>query len=236
MAAPTVSRCKRPVAATARMGSTWQHTPTRHGRRRCVTAKGTPMENLRTDRSSLLVDQLDRAREIAQVRLTGLGDEEYLWEPAPGAWSIRRRGQASSPKAFGLGAWVLDRGASDIPAAEYAEIDRQVRRGMTPDKVAADWGVSTQRVEEILNRDRWHDSVAAMSPEQLDTPGFGQYPDGVGSRRAVRHRPGGPKPRVHPPHGRDRPPPRPLACPLHERLTAPRPRRSWRVTRSDARR
>jgi len=78
MAAPTVSRCKRPVAATARMGSTWQHTPTRHGRRRCVTAKGTPMENLRTDRLSLLVDQLDRAREIAQVRLTGLGDEEYL--------------------------------------------------------------------------------------------------------------------------------------------------------------
>mgnify|MGYP001126784311 CR=1 FL=1 len=55
---------------------------------------------------------------------------------------------------------MLDRGASDIPAAEYAEIDRQVRRGMTPDKVAADWGVSTQRVEEILNRDRWHDSVA----------------------------------------------------------------------------
>jgi hypothetical protein len=239
MAAPTVSRFKRPVAATARMGSTWQHTPTRHGRRRCVTAKGTRMENLRTDRLSLLVDQLDRAREIAQVRLTGLGDEEYLWEPAPGAWSIRRRGQASSPKAFGPGAWVLDSGASDIPAAEYAEIDRQVRRGMTPDKVAADWGVSTQRVEEVLNRvgppepdltpvttiawrlghlhsgfagrwewtfgerrrqpdllvdftpsaslaveqfwvevDRWHDSVAAMTPEQLDTPGFGQYPDG----------------------------------------------------------
>jgi len=239
MAAPTVSRFKRPVAATARMGSTWQHTPTCHGRRRCVTAKGTRMENLRTDRLSLLVDQLDRAREIAQVRLTGLGDEEYLWEPAPGAWSIRRRGQASSPKAFGPGAWVLDSGASDIPAAEYAEIDRQVRRGMTPDKVAADWGVSTQRVEEILNRvgppepdltpvttiawrlghlhsgfagrwewtfgerrrqpdllvdftpsaslaverfwvevDRWHDSVAAMTPEQLDTPGFGQYPDG----------------------------------------------------------
>jgi hypothetical protein len=239
MAAPTVSRFKRPVAATARMGSTWQHTPTCHGRRRCVTAKGTRMENLRTDRLSLLVDQLDRAREIAQVRLTGLGDEEYLWEPAPGAWSIRRRGQASSPKAFGPGAWVLDSGASDIPAAEYAAIDRQVRGGMTPDKVAADWGVSTQRVEEILNRvgppepeltpvttiawrlghlhsgfagrwewtfgerrrqpdllvdftpsaslamerfwvevDRWHFSVAAMTPEQLDTPGFGQYPDG----------------------------------------------------------
>ena len=47
---------------------------------------------------------------------------------------------------------MLDRGASYIPAAEYAEIDRQVRGRMTPGGVAADWGVSTQRVEEILNR------------------------------------------------------------------------------------
>jgi hypothetical protein len=204
-----------------------------------LDAEGTHMENLRTDRLSLLTDQLDRAREMAEVRLTGLGDEEYLWEPAPGAWSIRRRGQASSPKAFGPGAWVLDSGAPDIPAAEYVQIDRQVRGGMTVAKVAEDWGVSTQRVEEILNRvgppepdlapvttiawrlghlhsdfagrwewtfgerrqqpdllvdftpsaalaverfwalmDRWHDSVAAMTPEQLDTPGFGQYPNG----------------------------------------------------------
>ena len=26
--------------------------------------------------------------------------------------------------------------------------------------------------------DRWRDSVEAMTPEQLDTPGFGQYPWG----------------------------------------------------------
>ena len=26
--------------------------------------------------------------------------------------------------------------------------------------------------------DRWRDSVAAMTPEQLDTPGFGQFPNG----------------------------------------------------------
>jgi hypothetical protein len=25
-------------------------------------------------------------------RLDGLTDEEYLWEPAPGAWSLRPRG------------------------------------------------------------------------------------------------------------------------------------------------
>jgi hypothetical protein len=110
------------------------------------------MEGMRTDRLSLLVDQLDRAREIAEVRLTGVGDEEYLWEPAPGAWSIRRRGEAASSRPFGPGEWVLDRGDPEIPAAEYAEIDRQVRGGMTVAKVATDWGVSSERVEEILNR------------------------------------------------------------------------------------
>ncbi len=171
------------LAAATRNGSNWQHTP-----QAVLDAEGTHMENLRTDRLSLLLDQLARAR---------------------------------------------------IPAAEYAQIDRQVRGGMTVAKVAADWGVSSQRVEEILNRvgppqpdlapvttiawrlghlhsdfagrwewtfgarqrqpdllvdfspsaaaalerfwalmDRWHASVAAMTPEQLDTPGFGQYPNG----------------------------------------------------------
>jgi hypothetical protein len=202
-------------------------------------AKGTGMEELRTDRLGLLLHQLDRAREIAQVRLTGLGDEEYLWEPVSGCWSIRRRAEAATPRAFGPGEWVLDNGDPEIPANEYAPIARQVDAGMTVAKVAADWGVSVERVEQILSHtgppepdkapvttiawrlghlhfhfaggwewtfgerpqapkllvdftpsaalaverfwalmDRWRDSVAAMTDEQLDTVGFGQYPYG----------------------------------------------------------
>jgi hypothetical protein len=120
------------------------------------------MEKLRTDRLGLLLDQLDRARELAQARLEGLAspaslpmgtpldprqhgggrlsDEEYLWEPTPGAWSIRRRDQTATPRAFGPGEWVLERF----------------------------WTLM----------DRWRDSVAAMPPEQLEVPGFGQYPNG----------------------------------------------------------
>jgi hypothetical protein len=88
----------------------------------------------RTDRLGVLLDQLDRAREIHQARLDGLAspaslpegaplpprkgdgpltDEEYLWEPAPGAWSIRRRGEAMSPKPFGPGGWQLDDAPGD---------------------------------------------------------------------------------------------------------------------------
>ncbi|WP_405876244.1 DinB family protein [Streptomyces sp. NBC_00005] len=195
--------------------------------------------HVRTDRLGLLIDQFDRAREMAQVRLTGLTDEEYLWEPVPGCWSIRRRGEAATPRAFGPGAWVLDLGAPEIPANEYDEVARQAADGMTVAKIADDWSVSVERVEEILNRtgppepdqvpvttiawrlghlhfgfagqwewtfgerrqeprtlvyfepsatlalerfwalmDRWRDSVAALTDEQLDTVGFSQYPYG----------------------------------------------------------
>jgi hypothetical protein len=195
--------------------------------------------NVRTDRLGVLVDQFDRAMEMARVRLTGLGDEEYLWEPVPGCWSIRRREEATTPRAFGPGDWVLDDGDPDIPANEYAEVARQVAGGMTVAKVADDWGVGVERVEQILSHtgplepdeapvttiawrlghlhfgfaggwewtfgerrqepkllvdftpsaalaverfwalmDRWRDSVAAMTDEQLDTVGFSQYPYG----------------------------------------------------------
>ncbi|MFD4576189.1 DinB family protein [Streptomyces sp. NPDC058417] len=107
-------------------------------------------EGPRTDRLGLLMDQFDQARERAEVRLRGLGDEEFLWEPVPGCWSLRRREGAVTPRAYGPGAWVLDLGAPDIPANEYAEIGRQVASGMTVEEIAADWSVSVARVEEVL--------------------------------------------------------------------------------------
>ncbi|MBA3304022.1 MAG: DinB family protein [Acidimicrobiia bacterium] len=45
-----------------------------------------------------------------QVRpgLATLTDEEYLWEPAPGAWSLRPRAEARTSMAAGGGALVAD--------------------------------------------------------------------------------------------------------------------------------
>jgi len=93
-----------------------------------------PRIDPRTDRLGVLLDQFDFARQIAQARLDGLAspaslpkgaplpprqgdgplsDQEYLWEPAPGAWSIRRRGQAASPRPLGPGQWQLDSASGD---------------------------------------------------------------------------------------------------------------------------
>jgi hypothetical protein len=41
-------------------------------------------------------------------RLEGLTDEEYFWEPAAGAWSVRRRGESTAPVQAGGGAFTID--------------------------------------------------------------------------------------------------------------------------------
>ncbi len=44
----------------------------------------------------------------ARPRLDGLTDEEYRWEPVPGAWNIRPRAEAATPMAAGGGDHVID--------------------------------------------------------------------------------------------------------------------------------
>ena len=82
-----------------------------------------------TDRLGVLLDQLDKARELAEVRLAGLGDEEYLWEPVADCWSIRPREEATTARAYGPGDWVIDIGAPDIPNSEYGQVHRERASG-----------------------------------------------------------------------------------------------------------
>jgi DinB superfamily len=154
------------------------------------------MEKLRTDRLGLLLDQLDSSREFSQARLEGLSDEEYLWEPVPGSWSIRRRDQALTARAFGRGEWLLDR---DSPEPDPAPVTTIAwRLGHLHSGFAGRWewtfGQRQEPVETLVDftpsassalerfwalMDRWCDNLAAMTSEQLDTPGFGQYPYGL---------------------------------------------------------
>ena len=61
------------------------------------------------DLTALLLEQLTFHWEAqARPRLAGLTDEEYRWEPAPNAWTLRRRGESATTMAAGAGDWVLD--------------------------------------------------------------------------------------------------------------------------------
>lgn len=61
------------------------------------------------DWTALLVDQLEwHWTGQLRPRLEGLIDEEYRWEPVPGAWNVRPRGGSSAPVQAGSGAFTVD--------------------------------------------------------------------------------------------------------------------------------
>jgi len=61
------------------------------------------------DWTAQLVDQLDwHWQHHLRPRLEGLGDDEYLWEPVEGAWSLRPRAEATTPMAAGAADAVAD--------------------------------------------------------------------------------------------------------------------------------
>lgn len=61
------------------------------------------------DWTGQLVEQLEWhwAGQL-RPRLDGMGDEEYFWEPAPGAWSVRPRGTSTAPVQAGSGTFTID--------------------------------------------------------------------------------------------------------------------------------
>ena len=57
----------------------------------------------------MLLEQLTWHWDVqARPRLEGLTDQEYFWEPAPGAWNIRPRAEARTAMAAGAGDLVAD--------------------------------------------------------------------------------------------------------------------------------
>jgi hypothetical protein len=60
-------------------------------------------------------DQLDwHWRTQLRPRLGGLTDGEYFWEPVPGCWGVRRRGESSAPAGLGAGDCLIDLAGRDL--------------------------------------------------------------------------------------------------------------------------
>jgi DinB superfamily len=53
-------------------------------------------------------------RTQLRPRLDGLTDEEYFWEPVPGCWSVRKRGEGSAPARLGAGEYLIDLAGHDL--------------------------------------------------------------------------------------------------------------------------
>ena len=153
---------------------------------------------LRIDRLGVLLDQLRESRDLYFPRLEGMPAAEYLWEPFEGMHSLRRRGAARTPDAFGPGEWVLDfdDGLDPFAPGPVATIAWRVAhvangiagrwewsfgaRSTDPNEVvdfSPDPVVALAGLSELV--DRWIASCETLTDEQLDVPGFSAYPHGM---------------------------------------------------------
>lgn len=51
---------------------------------------------------------VDEAWSVIEPNLTGLTDDDYHWEPEPGAWAVRRADQVRTADAWGRGTWRVE--------------------------------------------------------------------------------------------------------------------------------
>lgn len=74
-----------------------------------------PSERVNADRetgarSAVIVvgGLVDEAWRVIEPNLRDLTDAEYLWEPAPNCWSIRRRSELTTIDSWGKGAYAVE--------------------------------------------------------------------------------------------------------------------------------
>jgi hypothetical protein len=59
--------------------------------------------------NTILVEQIDwHWTNQLRPRLDSLADDEYFWEPTPGAWNVRRRDADSTSATAGSGRFTID--------------------------------------------------------------------------------------------------------------------------------
>jgi hypothetical protein len=140
------------------------------------------------DWTALLLDQLEHHWTTqARPRLDGLGDDEYRWEPVPGAWNLRPRAEARTALAAGGGELVID---YEYPEPDPPPVTTIAWRlghlvvgvfgartaahfgGPPMDYFSMDWPAGADQALSLLDEahDRWVAGVRGLGREGLGRP------------------------------------------------------------------
>ena len=139
------------------------------------------------DWTSELLDQLSFHWDgILRPRLEHLTDEQLLWEPVAGMWSIRRRDDATSPMAAGAGDTVIDFAVPPPSPEPLTTIAWRLGHiALVFGERAAnhfgdggvgyettDWPMTARGMLDLVDEhhDRWVEGVRALDPDGLARP------------------------------------------------------------------
>ncbi|HWD45818.1 MAG TPA: DinB family protein [Actinomycetota bacterium] len=128
-------------------------------------------------RVALLLSQMDEVYDRLRRRLEGLTDDEYLWEPAPGCWTVHRdRG----------GVWVVDYAEPDPDPPPLTTIGWRLAHLADCKVMYHEWAFGEQRLtwpelaapataaEALARLEEGHGllraDLAGLDDEQLDGP------------------------------------------------------------------
>ena len=144
-------------------------------------------ESIAPARLASFLAQWDYFAGVLFDRLSGLTDEEYLWEPAPHVLTVRLKEGKPTPDSLGMDpsgevnpprtiAWSVGHLASGTwERADYLVGDHRLQPGELVWPMAAEQG--TRFLAEGLGR--WRDGIATMSDTDLDTVGRSAFPWGL---------------------------------------------------------
>ncbi len=150
-----------------------------------TTSAAPPAPPLRPD--TLLEQLTSHWDQQLRPRLEGLTDEEYLWEPVPGAWSVRPRGTSHAPVQAGVGAHTVDFAFPEPVPAPVTTIAwrlahvvvgvlavRNAAHAGGPPASYETWEYAGTAQEALAQLDRemtrWIDHVAGLGSEDLARP------------------------------------------------------------------
>ncbi|MCX4986758.1 DinB family protein [Streptomyces sp. NBC_00572] len=160
-----------------------------------------------------LLDQFDFARQRLTDRMAGpvvdsgngtdvavgpMTDAEYLWEPGPDCWSVRRRTDGPGPRATvltGVGDWGRDATPAPHPTpppfttiawrlshlSELLALRADHTNGghtLTRDDYAVSGDVATAVAAFGTAAGAWRDALLSADDAALDTVGHSTYPHG----------------------------------------------------------
>lgn len=144
---------------------------------------------------ALLASQLDTTMEFFWDRVAGLTDEEYLWEPGPGAWNLRPREQQRTSRSHGAAAWVWEFEPRDPQPAPLRTIAWLMwhlsemcfgradwtngQHSIRPDDVTCA-PTADEAATQLRNAlGRWRSVFDELDPHEYEIVGRSQYPDGL---------------------------------------------------------